>query len=244
MKREIILDTETTGLDPRDGHRIVEIGCVELQNAIPTGEIRQYYIYPERDVPPESQAVHGLTNEFLKDKPVFGEIVTDFMDFVAGATLVIHNAEFDLKFLNAEIKPFGYPLYKIQDVVDTLALARKKFPGSPASLDALCRRFEIDNSARDIHGALLDSQLLAEVYLELIGGRQHGMMLDNASPNANDGANLQISGQSPAREKKPYIPPRSFEPDPAEREAHRQMLESLKDPVWEKILQSSGPAQK
>ena len=175
--REIVLDTETTGFDPDNGDRIIEIGCLEVENYIPTGRTYWQYINPERDVPAEAQAVHGITTEFLQDKPTFGEIVGDFLAFVSDSRLVIHNAEFDIKFLNAELKRFGFPSFALREAVDTLAIARQKYPGSPANLDALCRRFNIDNSNRDFHGALLDSELLAEVYLELMGGRQHGLEL-------------------------------------------------------------------
>ena len=162
--REIVLDTETTGLDPNDGHRIVEIGGVEIYNGLPTGKTYHQYINPERDMPAEAFAVHGLSDDFLKDKPKFSEIADDFLRFVRDTQLVIHNAVFDLKFINAELA-WAYKItIPLQKAVDTLQIARKKFPGSPASLDALCRRFNIDNSTRTQHGALLDSRILAEVY--------------------------------------------------------------------------------
>ncbi|OUS19405.1 DNA polymerase III subunit epsilon [Rhodobacterales bacterium 59_46_T64] len=170
--REIVLDTETTGFEPESGDRIVEIGCVELYNHMPTGQTYHQYINPERSMPQGAFEVHGLGDEFLRDKPVFAKIGQDFLNFVGDARLVIHNASFDMKFLNAELKWMGLPLLPMSQSLDTLAIARKKFPGSPASLDALCRRFGIDNSNRTLHGALLDSEILAEVYLELIGGRQ------------------------------------------------------------------------
>jgi DNA polymerase-3 subunit epsilon len=171
--REIVLDTETTGIDPADGHRIVEIGAIELWNHMPTGRVYHQYINPERQMPPEAFAVHGLGDEFLRNKPRFAEVAADFLAFVGmDSRLVIHNASFDMKFLNAELGWLRKPPIHIDRALDTLAMARRKFPGSPASLDALCRRFGIDNAAREKHGALLDSELLAEVYLELIGGRQ------------------------------------------------------------------------
>jgi DNA polymerase-3 subunit epsilon len=170
--REIVLDTETTGLDPEDGHRIVEIGAVELFNHLPTGRVYHQYINPERPMPPEAQEVHGLDDRFLADKPVFAAIVDAFLDFVAEARLVIHNAAFDMRFLNAELRRCARPLLPGERALDTLTIARARFPGAPASLDALCRRFGVDNSAREKHGALLDCELLAEVYLELVGGRQ------------------------------------------------------------------------
>lgn len=170
--REIVLDTETTGFDPESGDRIVEIGAVELNRHVPTGNTYHQYINPERSMPREAFEVHGLDDDFLRGKPVFREIVKDFVEFIGDAKLVIHNAAFDIKFLNAELSWVGYPPLPWERAIDTLDIARRKFPGSPASLDALCRRYGIDNSARTLHGALLDSQILAEVYLELIGGRQ------------------------------------------------------------------------
>ena len=170
--REVVLDTETTGLEPETGDRIVEIGAVELWNHIPTGKTFHKYLNPERNMPEEAQAVHGLTDDFLKDKPLFSQIVDDFLAFIKNSKLVIHNASFDMKFLNAELVLAERSKLPGDIAIDTLGIARKKFPGSPASLDALCRRFNIDNSARTLHGALLDSEILAEVYLELIGGRQ------------------------------------------------------------------------
>ena len=163
--REIVLDTETTGLDPANGDRVVEIGCVETMHHIATGESFHVYINPERDMPQEAFNVHGLSEEFLSDKPVFAEIIGDFMAFIGDAPLVIHNAEFDMRFLNAEFKKLGRPLLPRERAIDTVAMARRKFPGAQANLDALCRRFEIDLSRRDKHGALLDAELLADVYL-------------------------------------------------------------------------------
>ena len=175
--REIVLDTETTGLEPGEGHRIVEIGAVELLNHMPTGRTYHQYINPQRAMPKEAFEVHGLNDEFLRDKPLFGTIGRAFLDFIADARLVIHNASFDMKFLNAELARAGLPVLASDRALDTLLVARQRFPGSPASLDALCRRFGIDNSARQKHGALLDSEILAEVYLELNGGRQPGLVL-------------------------------------------------------------------
>ncbi|KPP89201.1 MAG: DNA polymerase III, epsilon subunit [Rhodobacteraceae bacterium HLUCCA08] len=175
--REIVLDTETTGFDPQGGDRIVEIGAVELENHMPTGRTYHQYINPERSVPEDAFAVHGLGDAFLADKPVFAAIADAFLDFVADAKLVIHNAAFDMKFLNAELGWVNRPPIPWERAIDTLDMARRRFPGSPASLDALCRRFGIDNSSRTLHGALLDSEILAEVYLELIGGRQPGLVL-------------------------------------------------------------------
>lgn len=184
--REIVLDTETTGLDPFAGDRIVEIGAVELINHMPTGKTYHQYINPQRDMPEEAFKVHGLGNEFLADKPVFKQIAQEFIDFIADSRLVIHNASFDMKFLNAELEWAGFAKISMEQALDTLALARKKFPGAQASLDALCRRFAIDNSSRTLHGALLDSQILAEVYLELLGGRQSGLALSGAPTDSSD----------------------------------------------------------
>ncbi|PZF77432.1 DNA polymerase III subunit epsilon [Aestuariivirga litoralis] len=178
--REIILDTETTGLDPATGDRIVEIGAVELLNHLPTGRTFHVYINPERDMPKEAEAVHGLSSAFLKDKPVFGAIAQDFLQFIGEDVLIIHNASFDMAFINAELGFLRMPAIPPERVIDTLHIARQKHPGAGNSLDALCRRYGIDNSKRSKHGALLDSELLAEVYLELIGGRQTALVLEAA----------------------------------------------------------------
>ncbi len=198
--REIVLDTETTGFEPAEGDRIVEIGAIELMGHVPTGRTYHQYINPQRSMPAEAFGVHGIGpdlleppqdpkpgQETLRDKPVFKDIAQDFVDFIGDAKLVIHNAAFDMKFLNAELGWLNRPLLPMDQALDTLAIARRKFPGSPASLDALCRRFAIDNSSRTLHGALLDSEILAEVYLELIGGRQPDFALaaDNRTKSAN-----------------------------------------------------------
>lgn len=231
MIREIALDTETTGMDPTEGHRIIEIGCVEMVNHLPTGRTFHHYINPEREVDAGAVAVHGIKTSFLADKPLFAEIVGPFMDFIAGATLVIHNAEFDIKFLNAELKPFGYPPLKLAEVVDTLQVARRKFPGSPANLDALCRRFGIDLSGRELHGALLDARLLADVYLELLGGRQHALLgsgEDGRGSGTASGSGVQMT----IRKDRPYREPRVFSASPEEIEAHQKMISGLKEPLW------------
>ena len=232
MAREIVFDTETTGFDPHDGDRLVEIGCIELENHMPTGRTYHQYINPERDVPAEVVAVHGLDNERLKDEPTFGEVVGDFVDFIGtDSKLIAHNAEFDMKFINAELKMFGFPSIDPRRVIDTLPMARKKFPGSPANLDALCRRFGIDNGARTLHGALLDSELLAEVYLELLGGRQRGLAMGDLAQKKNDvtGMNVSLSKDRPFRE------PRIFDIHSDEKDAHDMMIESLgEDALWKK----------
>lgn len=225
--REIVLDTETTGMDPETGDRLVEIGCVELLNHVPTGRVYHQYINPERDVPAEAAAVHGLTTERLKNEPVFAQIYTDFLEFIGDAQLVIHNAAFDMKFINAELASVGHKAIPSARVTDTLAIARRKFPGSPASLDALCRRFGIDNSGRVFHGALLDSELLAEVYLELLGGRQHGLGLGAAQMAANDEPVTVMAARA-----RPYREPRPHAPHAEEVAAHEAMLDKLKEPLW------------
>ena len=199
MIREIILDTETTGLDPATGDRIVEIGAVELLNHLPTGRTFHVYINPERDMPKEAEAVHGLSSAFLSDKPVFAAIAQEFLDFIGDAALVIHNANFDMAFLNAELGFLRLGPIPPEQVIDTLHIARQKHPGSANSLDALCRRYGIDNSKRTKHGALLDSELLAEVYLELIGGRQTALVLEaKATKKATTVVAAQITFQRPA----------------------------------------------
>lgn len=225
--REIVLDTETTGFEPSEGHRLVEIGCVELVNHLPTGRTFHEYLNPERDVPPDAARIHGLTTEFLQDKPLFTEKVGDFMEFIGDAKLVIHNAEFDMKFLNAELKGAGFPSLSMKRVVDTLMMARTKYPGQPANLDSLCRRFKIDNSSRTFHGALLDSELLAEVYLELLGGRQHGLGLAGANAAAS-------SAQLNATIKRQDRPKRDFLPSASELKVHADFIEGIKDNLWTK----------
>jgi len=239
--REIVFDTETTGTDPERGDRIVEIGCVELIDLVPTGATFHRYINPERDVPAEVVRVHGLTNEFLADKPVFGasEVVEDLLAFIGDAPLVAHNAEFDRRFLNAELGRLGLALIPKERCVDTLLIARKKYPGAPASLDALCRRLNIDLTARDKHGALLDSQLLAAVYLELKGGRERRLdfldppeTVETADQKAK-GVLEATSNQTKRTRPNPLAPLSTLE----ENAAHRAFIETLgKEPAWRKFL--------
>lgn len=227
--REIVLDTETTGFEPDQGDRIVEIGCVELERHVPTGRTFHVYINPERSMPQEAFEVHGLGDDFLRDKPVFAKVGRDFLDFVGDAKLVIHNAAFDMKFLNAELKWMGLPLLPMDQAIDTLAIARRKFPGSPASLDALCRRFNIDNSSRTLHGALLDSEILAEVYLELIGGRQPDFGLTTAVKTS---AAADQSTTWRARPRPAPLPSRVSED---ERAAHNAFVADMGDAaLWNK----------
>jgi DNA polymerase III subunit epsilon len=182
--REIVMDTETTGLDCRGGDRLVEIACVELTNYIPTGRVWHQYVNPQRDMPAGAYAVHGLSAQFLSAKPLFADLAQDFLAFVEGAKLVFHNASFDIGFINMELGRLGHPGWPWEHVIDTLALARRKHPGGPNSLDALCKRYGVDNSSRTLHGALLDAQLLAEVYLQLAGGQQPGLDLSLAGVSA------------------------------------------------------------
>ncbi|MGB8275558.1 MAG: DNA polymerase III subunit epsilon [Alphaproteobacteria bacterium] len=223
--REIVLDTETTGLDPAAGHRIVEIGCVELSNRLPTGRTFRIYVNPERPMPVEAQAVHGLTDDFLGQQKPFAEIADEFLRFVAESPLVIHNAEFDLGFLNAELGRIGLPPLMPDRAIDTVTLARRKFPGQPANLDALCRRFGIDNSNRQVHGALLDASLLAEVYLELTGGRQAGLGLVAVADTG------PATGQRDGEKSAPR-PARPHAPSAAENAAHAALVAKLKNPIW------------
>lgn len=235
--REIVLDTETTGLEPSEGHRLVEIGCVELINHVSTGRNFHVYINPQREVEAEAAAVHGLTTEFLSDKPVFAEVVNDFRAFIGDDKLVIHNATFDMRFLNHELTMHGFPPMPSDRAIDTLAMVRQRFPGAPASLDALCRRFGIDNSGRTLHGALLDAQLLAEVYLELQGGRQPGLILaDNAIGGTSAGGGLAMAPIRKGERREPRV----FMPTPEELEAHSAMVGKLKNPIWEKLRSSSA----
>lgn len=229
--REIVLDTETTGFEPAEGHRIVEIGAVELFNHVPTGRSYHQYINPQRPMPAEAFAVHGLGDDFLRGQPLFAEIAQAFVDFVEDANLVIHNAAFDMKFLNFELARAGLAQLPMTRAIDTLTIARQKFPGSPASLDALCRRFGVDNSAREKHGALLDSEILAEVYLELIGGRQPDLVLSQArpAPRSPGGAADADSVGRPRVRPRP-LPPRIT---PAEESAHADMVSGMGDKaIW------------
>ena len=219
--REIVLDTETTGLDPSAGHRIVELAGIELINAVATERFFHRYVNPERDMPEEAFQVHGLSTDFLSQHPPFGQIVDEFLTFVGDAPLVIHNAEFDMRFLNAELQRCGRPLLPQQQSICTLIMARQKFPGAQASLDALCRRFAIDNTQRTRHGARLDAELLAEVYLNLIGGRQRGFEL-----GSDLGGSGAITITREVRDARPHSP------SEAELTAHLAFLSKLKSPVW------------
>lgn len=229
--REIVLDTETTGLDPSSGHRIVEIGCVELFNHFPTGQTWHRYINPQRPMPPEAFKVHGLSDAFLADKPIFSELADEFLDYVGDALLIIHNASFDIKFLNAELKGAGRPSIEWGNVLDTLALARRKHPGAQNNLDALCRRFKIDNTSRKLHGALLDSQLLAEVYLELIGGHQADLQL---STSVNGQGATGAAKSAGASQRPEALAPRLSQEEIA---AHEEFIRSFGgERAWGRII--------
>jgi DNA polymerase III subunit epsilon len=221
MIREIILDTETTGLSPRDGHRLVEIGAVELIDHLPSGQTFHVYLDPQRDMPKEAEAIHGLSSAFLKGKPLFGAVADDFLTFVGDSVLIIHNASFDMTFINAELLAVGKPAIAMTQVIDTLALAKQKHPMASNSLDALCKRYGVDASRRTKHGALLDSELLAEVYLELIGGRQTALGL--ATPTAAK-TKLNIVTGGVARARPNPLPPRLTE---IERLAHANLVKDL-----------------
>ncbi|MBV2359406.1 DNA polymerase III subunit epsilon [Thalassococcus sp. CAU 1522] len=221
--REIVLDTETTGFDPESGDRVVEIGAVELFNHVPTGKTYHQYINPQRAMPQEAFEVHGLGDDFLRDKPVFAAIVDDFLEFVQDSKLIIHNASFDMKFLNAELRWVDRAPLPNDQAVDTLEIARRRFPGSPASLDALCRRFGIDNSSRTLHGALLDSEILAEVYLELIGGKQPDFAL------TTPGGRSQKSNSDATWRPGPRPEPLPARLTNDEKAAHAEFLKKLGD---------------
>ncbi len=223
--REIALDTETTGLSHRDGHRIIEIGCVELINRVPTGQVYHQYINPERDVSPGASEISGLTYNFLKDFPTFQTVANDFFQFISGATLVIHNANFDIGFINAEFTRVNLPLLNVQEAIDTVALSRKKFPGQPANLDAICKRFNIDNSKRVKHGALVDAELLVEIYIELLGGRQNELFKE------------ELTFSEIAHIDRPFRAPRHFAINENELKEHQEFLNEIKDPLW---LKTSG----
>ncbi len=225
--REIVLDTETTGLDPYSGHRIVEIGCVELMNHVATGTVFHTYLNPERDMPPEAERVHGLSAHFLSDKPLFKTIAKAFLEFIGDTKLIIHNANFDLKFLNAELERENLPLIDATRAIDTVIMARQKFPGQPASLDALCKRFDIDLGKRTKHGALLDSELLADVYLELLGGRQSAMQLKKEEEEQEE-ASIGFRGHT-------SIPERHFPASAEEKAAHKALLDKIKKPLWREL---------
>jgi len=222
--RRIALDTETTGLNPLEGHRVVEIGCVELDNNVPTGKEWHTYLNPERSMPEAALAVHGLDEKFLSDKPFFKDISLELLNFIEGAELVIHNARFDIGFLNNELNLVNLPLINLEEAIDTVQLARQTIPGAAASLDALCKRFNIDLSQRGKHGALLDAQLLAEVYLELTGGRQVSLVLNQTSKNLDSANKVKIE----SKDLNYVVAVLTKE----EEEQHQKMVQKIKEPIW------------
>ena len=220
--REIVLDTETTGFDPLSGHRVVEIGCIELMNHVATGSTFHRYLNPERDMPAEAEAVHGLSIAFLSDKPLFESVADELLEFIGDAPIIAHNASFDLNFINAELTRTGRVKIPSERTIDTVTLARRKFPGAQASLDALCRRFGIDTSERSKHGALLDAKLLAYVYLELIGGREPGLAL----------AAMESTQREEVSVTRTERPPRQHAPSDAEKAAHALFVGKIKNAIW------------
>ncbi len=225
--REIALDTETTGLDPHTGHRVVEIGAVEMMGRLRTGRVFHAYLNPERDMPPEAENIHGLSAAFLRDKPLFAEVAEDFLLFLGESPLVIHNASFDMKFINWELANLGIDPLPMVRAIDTVPMARAKFPGAPASLDALCKRFGVDLSVRTKHGALLDAELLADVYLELTGGRQAAMELaaTASGPAGEEGA---LSAPASLLDRRALF----LAPSTEELTAHAHFLTQIKNPIW------------
>ena len=230
--REIVLDTETTGLSPQDGHRIIEIGALEMINHVSTGKTFHVYINPERPIDPDAMAVHGITDERVAGEPVFADLVDDFLNFIGDDQMVIHNAPFDMGFINAELERCGKTALPMDRATDTLVMARKKFPGGQASLDALCRKFGIDNSHRDLHGAMIDTDLLAEVYIELLGGKQPGLTLALDNPAIDSKKNQNTVTTDISAEKSVARPARPHHASVEELAAHQAFITSMKDPLW------------
>ena len=228
--RKVVIDTETTGLDYNSGHRIVEIGCVELLDNMPTGNIWHSYLNPERNVPKAAQEVHGLSDNFLLDKPRFEDISIDFMEFISESNLIIHNADFDLGFINSELRPLNLPIVNKSRVIDTLELARSKFPGAAVNLDSLCRRYNISLEDRGKHGALIDAKLLAEVYLELTGGRQPSLDLNVEIIKKN--ANYIVANKTYSKISKNTYQKYSLTAD--ESNLHKKLLSKIKNPIWKR----------
>ncbi|MBM3595398.1 MAG: DNA polymerase III subunit epsilon [Alphaproteobacteria bacterium] len=232
--REIIFDTETTGLDPRAGDRLVEIGCIEMVNRVTTGRTWHCYFNPERDMPPDAERIHGLSSAFLADKPLFAARARDFLDFISDCPLVAHNALFDFGFVNAELAMCGLPGLGLERMVDTVALARIRHPGAKYTLDALCTRYGIDRSHRTLHGALLDAELLAQVYVELTGGRQIGLELVAEVQVATADVSVSVTIE------RPFRPARPHRPSAEELAAHREFLKTVRSPLWGGPFLSAG----
>ena len=232
--REIVFDTETTGLSPQGGDRMVEIGCVEMFNRVETGRTFHSYFNPGRPMPSEAEAVHGLSERFLSDKPAFHDVCEDLLEFIGDSPLIAHNASFDFGFINHELGSCGRPIVCTSRMVDTLAIARQKFPGAKHSLDALCTRFGVDRSLRVKHGALIDAQLLAQVYVELTGGRQIGLTL--VAEVIGSEAELPTGAVAPADMLVATIrPPRPHGPSEEELIRHAAFIEGMKDPIWNRL---------
>ncbi len=230
--RELCLDIETTGLDPRTGDKIVEIAVVELYNKVKTGEFFHTYVNPRRDMPQEAFKIHGISSEFLQDKPIFDHVARKFLDFIKDDKIIIHNAAFDTKFLNHELRILGLPTLNMNNVIDSLTIARNKFPGSPASLDALCKRFNIDLSKRTKHGALLDTELLCDVYVELMGGAQTGLSFAASAKN-NSQNSKEISSEIIAPQIRRNLPKRDFPVSGADLEKHQEFIKkNFKTNLW------------
>lgn len=228
--REVCLDIETTGLDPRNGDKIIEIAAIEMIDKVRTGKFFHSYVNPRRDVPQEAFAIHGISTEFLQDKPIFNHVVYKFLDFIRGAKIVIHNAAFDTKFINYELGSLGIDKLDMSNVIDSLQIARAKFPGSPASLDALCKRFGIDLSKRTKHGALLDTELLCDVYVELMGGAQSGMVFDSEKKSQNV---ENISQETALSQNKKILPKRDFALSQEELQLHQEFItKNFKSNLW------------
>ncbi|MCC8372083.1 MAG: DNA polymerase III subunit epsilon [Rickettsia endosymbiont of Pseudomimeciton antennatum] len=226
--REVILDTETTGLEPKSGHRIVEIGAIEMVNKVLTGKQFHFYINPQRDMPTEAYRIHGISGEFLKDKPIFAEIVEEFLEFISTSRLIIHNAAFDIKFINYELSLLKRPyteFLELSNTIDTLALARKMFPGMKANLDSLCKRYKIDNSSRKLHGALKDAALLAEVYVELTGGRQISFNINSKKVENTS----ELSVRTTMANKNNIV---VIKPTKEELQKHKEFLSKIISPMW------------
>ena len=226
--REVVLDTETTGLEVSKGHKIIEIGILEIINFVPSGQSLHLYVNPERVIDNDAIKIHGITNEFIAKKPTFKQIAQKFLDFIRDDKLVIHNAPFDLGFLNAELEQAGFNTISEDRVIDTLKIARQKFPGAQASLDALCRRFQINNSHRDLHGALTDADLLASVYVELTGGLQSSLLFSESSVNIKE---QDIIDDSSLKKKK-HRPEKVYELTKKEIKEHTEFLRLIKEPIW------------
>ncbi|MBP7189873.1 MAG: DNA polymerase III subunit epsilon [Rickettsiaceae bacterium] len=224
-KIEIILDTETTGLDPKSGHRIIEIGMLKMYDKVLTGEKFHFYINPQRDVPMDAYKIHGISTEFLLDKPLFKSVADEFLEFLSEGNLVIHNAPFDMKFINHELSLIGKPSIDMSRVIDTLPMARRKFPGAKVNLDALCKRFKVDNSGRNFHGALLDAKLLSEIYVELIGGRQATFSISASEDKATN--DLASKGGYIEVNTKVVLPTKE------ELETHKELVKKISKPLWE-----------